>query len=650
MCVILKTCKSLILYTPPFSGKFGSNLNPFNQGSNADKLSSFSESLHKNLKQVHEPPTFHQGYQTLFTERTISDLEHSERISAPSNDSHDGSRDAFSGSTFKNHGPWTNMTNSESSFLTSRKVCDSGRYPIAVQALPCFNTSLPFDKRSKSSVGRPELAGDSKLVSDNHGLIENKGLINIQSSKDINLNSRPLSFPSDFVVSKGVQATQGVERGEFSAGGFAWLGKDNSGRGNPARVESLSLEAYSAGKHAVERKKVEANDSLSKIIPGSHDSNGSYISGHNCSSSSNPSKSCRNPSDVNGKDTVLDLNLACDSVPESEIELTADDRVVEKGVGRKHVGFGCLIDLNSSINEAEISQELSHTAEIDLDAPASPENKECSPPRGESDENQVETPLLLSGQEDADLPDKLSRIAAEAIVSISSSRSQSSVQETTRKHLEASSHDLLHWFAGIVSSVLTDPANEFGSSLTTKNIDNCEELLPDGVDYFEAMTLKLTETKVEEYCCKSNFSKEEETGASSSPSQLRKGRTRRGRQRKDFQREILPSLASLSRYEVTEDLQTIGGLMEAAGTHWEIGSMRYAARNGYLRGRKRSSVSASNAAVGCSVESLLKQLNSNNAVGKEERNIVCWGKVTRRRRGQRCPVKVSNPPSILSQV
>ncbi|POO01941.1 hypothetical protein TorRG33x02_022330 [Trema orientale] len=609
----------------------------------ADNLSSFSEFLHKDLEQVRQPPMFHQGNQTSLIERTIYDLECSRGSSAPSNDTHDGSHGAFPVRIFKDHGSQTNMTDSESSIMSWRKVSDSGRNPVAVQALPCFNTSLPLDKRSKSSIGRPEHATDSKLVPDNHGLTEHKGSISIQSSNDINLNSRPRSFSSEFVVSRSIQATQGVEKRVYSVGEFAWLGKDKSGHGTSTQVESLSLE--------IEAKKVEENDSR-EMIPASHDSSSSYIFGHHSSSSSNPSKTCQNPCVVvkrKGEDRVLDLNSACDSVPESETELTADKHVVEHGVGRKHVGFGFLIDLNSSINEAESSQELSHTEEIDLDAPGSPENKERSPPRGESDENQVETPLL-SGQEDDHLPDELTRIAAEAIVSISSSRSESSLQKITLEHLEASSHDSLHWFAGIVSSVLTDPLSEFGSFSTAKKNENCEELLPDGIDYFEAMTLTLTETKVEEYCCKSNGSKEEETGTSSSPSQLRKGRTRRGRQRKDFQTEILPSLASLSRYEVTEDLQTIGGLMEAAGTHWETGSMRYGARNGYSRGRKRSSVSGSNAAVGCSVESMLKKLNSNNKLGKEERSVVCWGKVTRRRRGQRCPVRVSNPHLILSQV
>ncbi|KAF4392654.1 hypothetical protein F8388_003074 [Cannabis sativa] len=655
-----------------FQEKSRSSLNPFHRGLNDDKLSSLSGLLQKDRELVQENSSFHQGNHTSFVERGIYDLECSRKNDAPSVDKYSGPHGTFSENIFRDHGgPQVNITNSQSSILALKNFGDSTRNPVAVQALPCFNTSAPLDKRRRLAIGRLELDGDSKLVS-NHDLSEHKG--------SFNLNSRPQNFSSEFVVSKGIQPAQGVRKCEYSVSGFDWLGKDNSGRGNSAQVEgmekceysasefawlgkdgsghgnsaqveSLSLKACSVGKH-VEPKNVEALDSLSKLISGSHDSNKSYISDRHCSSSSNPSITCQSlVKDVRPKGKVFDLNLACDSVSEPENELTVDEHAVEDGVGMKPAVFGCLFDLNSSINDLD-AQELALTAEIDFDAPPSPENKECSPPRGESDENQVETPLILSGPDEPDLPDELTRIAADAIVSISSSRSQSSAQITSCKQLETISHDSLLWFAGIASTVLTDSANEFESLLKTTIDDNSEELLHDGMDYFEAMTLKLTETEMEDFCCKSNGSKEEETGTSSSPTQQRKGRTRRGKQRKDFQREILPSLASLSRYEVTEDLQIIGGLMEAAGTHWETGSMRYATRNGYSRGRKRGSIpSSSNAGVGCSVEPLLKQLNSsNNKLVNEERSVVCWGKVTRRRRGQRCPVRVSNPHLILSQV
>lgn len=632
-----------------FSGKLGNNLNSFLHGFNAEKSSLFPKSSNKDLEKVYEPPTFHQGNQSSLIEITILDLENSRRNSAPSNDNHHGRHASFYESNFNNQGSWTNMKNT-GRLAVQKLPCESGRNPIAVQALPCF-ASVHLGKRCESSIGKSELDGGSKLMPDNHSL-------NIRSSNDVYLNSKPPSCSSEFAVSQNVQTTDGTENHGYSVGGLNWLReksvhnvKENNGHGSLTRVEPVSLEAYSAGICDVEPKKVETSDCLSKRLPGFHDHNKSYLFGHHSSPSSSLHKTWQNPiQDVksSGKDSVIDLNLACDLASETEIELTADEHVGENGVNRKHSSFGCLIDLNSSINEAGFTQKSSLVAEIDLDAPASPENKESSPPRGESDENQAETPVLLLGQEGADQQDELVKIAAEALISISSFKSSTSLQKPSFERLEVSSVDSLHWFAGVVSSVASNPESEFGLVLADKN--NFEELFPDEMDYFEAMTLKLTEAKLEECCYKTNVSKQEETGTSSSPSQQRKGRTRRGgRQRKDFQREILPSLASLSRYEVTEDLQTIGGLMEAAGTHWESGSTRNAARNGYSRARKRSSVAASSG-VGCSVESLKQLSSSYSKVGKEERSVICWGQVTRRRRGQRCPVRVGNQQLILSQV
>ncbi|KAF7809069.1 uncharacterized protein G2W53_035812 [Senna tora] len=101
----------------------------------------------------------------------------------------------------------------------------------------------------------------------------------------------------------------------------------------------------------------------------------------------------------------------------------------------------------------------------------------------------------------------------------------------------------------------------------------------------------------------------------------------RGRQQRDFQRDILPGIASLSRHEVTEDLQTFGGLMRATGHPWHSGlTRRSSSRNGGGRGRRRL------------------QQRSNIEVGLEDRSLTGWGKTTRRPRRQRFPA--GNPVPI----
>ncbi|XVF09000.1 hypothetical protein REPUB_Repub07fG0052600 [Reevesia pubescens] len=400
-----------------------------------------------------------------------------------------------------------------------------------------------------------------------------------------------------------------------------------------------------------ELEKVEANNSLDlKRMLGFHLCNKPPIANGQCSSHASPSRNHPNSwakENIKDKEKVRipDINLEFDYVSDGEKELAKTESVAESEPFEKYPGYG-VIDLNSCLSMDEPLLMPSHSIEIDLEPPASPENKECSPPRGESDENQLETPLLSSGQEDGDQQEALVRNAVEAIVSISASEIHTCLESATCEPFKASNS--LYWFARVASSVVDDPGSEFGVNIGVKDYGDHEEYLSDGIDYFEAMTLNLTEIKVEESWCKSNDQKEEDSSAIFLTNQPKRGRTRRGKQqRKDFQSEILPSIASLSRYEVTEDLQIIGGLMEAAGAHWECGSSRNAGRNGYTKGRRRSNARSSNV-VENTTNMLLKQQAGNSEVGIQQRRLIEWGKITRRRRGPRCPS--SNPRLILGQL
>lgn len=343
------------------------------------------------------------------------------------------------------------------------------------------------------------------------------------------------------------------------------------------------------------------------------------------------------------KDKRPAINLEFDHVPARGKELAKTELVVESEPYKKYPAC-VVIDLNCCLSMDESLLMPSHSIEMNLEPPASPENEECSPPRGESDETQLETPLLSSGQEDGDLQEELVTNAVEAIVSISSSEIQTCLDRTTCEPFKTSNS--LYWFARVASSVVDDPGSEFGVNIGVKNSGD-NEYLSDGIDYFEAMTLNLPEIKVEEESwCKSNGQKEEEPSAVLLKNQPKRGRTRRGRQQKDFQSEILPSLATLSRYAVTEDLQMLGGLMEAAGAQWESGSRRDAGRNGYTKRRRRSSARASNV-IESTMNMLLKQ-QSGEGIRHRQRRLIEWGKITTRPRGPRCPS--SKPRLILGQV
>ncbi|XWS51182.1 hypothetical protein CRYUN_Cryun12cG0155300 [Craigia yunnanensis] len=595
--------------------------------------------------------------------------------------------------------PLADTMSSKSSSVSSWRRAFK-RSPIAVQALPCFK-----GKSSKSFTISRGLSGNELCLGKNllcspklciatfpqaswQNDFQLEGQPPCTSSVSLNCNNgndfafehSPVNYTNDFKCVRSVKSLDlnfvlpsfstnvaGSQDGSHihcgntlqnSTGCSPQVSetpvhdtKSGERRDQSIPLESALEQAKSLCVHEAELEKVEASNSLGfKRILGFHMYNKPLIANGQCSSHASPSRNYPNScarEDIKDKekDRIPDINLEFDHVPDREKQPAKTESVEESEHCENYPGYG-VIDLNSCLSIDESLLMPSHSIELDLEPPASPENKECSPPRWESDENQLETPLLASGQEDGDLQEALVRNAVEAIVSISSSEIQTCLETTAGKPFKASNS--LYWFARVASSVVDDPGSEFGLNIGVKDYGDKEEYLSDGIDYFEAMTLNLTEIKVEESWYKSNGQKEEESSAIFSTNQPKRGRTRRGKQqRKDFQSEILPILASFSGYEVTEDLQKIGGLKEAAGAQWESGSSRNAGRNGYTKGRRRS-----NARVSTLMESTMnmlpKQQSRNTEVGIHQRRLIEWGKITRRPRGPRCPS--SNHWLIIGQV
>ncbi|KAL2349197.1 hypothetical protein Fmac_003197 [Flemingia macrophylla] len=364
-----------------------------------------------------------------------------------------------------------------------------------------------------------------------------------------------------------------------------------------------------------------------------------------------------NPSDVeamgNKKIRILDINLPCDAaLVELDKEAFTETAVSKTRSPTTEVESRNQIDLNLSMSEDEGSfttipnDNLKKKTEIDLEAPAVPEIEEDAVP--EEIERQFETslaspqvPQVTVGQPK---DDELMTNAAEAIVVLSSLPCDQVDGVIAHSASESPKVGMLNWFADLVSLCKDNLEGQCDVS-REKDGDRSSE----GMDYFEAMTLQMPETKEEDYMPKplvpENFKVEETTTLL--PTRTRKGPARRGRQRRDFQRDILPGLTSLSRHEVTEDLQTFGGLMRATGYSWQSGlTRRSSSRNGGGRGRQRAQVTPSPPMPVATNETsapLMQQLN-NIEVGLEDRSLTGWGKTTRRPRRQRCPA--GNPPLI----
>lgn len=306
-------------------------------------------------------------------------------------------------------------------------------------------------------------------------------------------------------------------------------------------------------------------------------------------------------------------------------QLEIKDFVLQKGFNNYISGLRHHIDLNLSSEEEDAPPAPSipttivkiATTEIDLEAPALIE-PEAEVSFTEANLTEVEVPPRKSQHSNEDCDS----IAAQTIISFLMSGKRNSNEEVAREPLEATSSDCLKWFAEKILSNCDDAMRTV--SLVQNGLGDAAELIPYGMDCFEFMTLKLEDTKEEHYSYKPmklNNPSDEETKKS------RKGMPGRGRQLKDFQKDILPGLVTLSRQEVTEDLKTFEGLLfKVEG--------RNSPRSG--RGRKRFRVLATSP-VSKSVYSTITQQSTCQKLGLEGRNILGWGKRTRRLPRQRCP-------------
>lgn len=264
------------------------------------------------------------------------------------------------------------------------------------------------------------------------------------------------------------------------------------------------------------------------------------------------------------------------------------------------------IDLNLTFDEEEDPSSTSYipeavvkiaTMEIDLEAPAALE-----PETDDTHEEHV-------------------KAAAEAIISISSFEEPQAADT------------LLMWFSDLIeSSESTD-----NNSLKVHGKDS----IPQGMDYFEYMTLNLQETEEENICYAPMIMEEkEEEECLLKKRATRKGQGKRGRQKKDFQRDVLPGIVSLSRREVTEDLQTFEEAFTGIGVSWQssFSKRKAAGKNG--RGRRRLVVPTPRSHTPpppsppppAAVEQTVCR-----EVAMEEKSLLSrWGKRTRRLPRQRC--------------
>ncbi|XP_015164814.1 uncharacterized protein [Solanum tuberosum] len=353
---------------------------------------------------------------------------------------------------------------------------------------------------------------------------------------------------------------------------------------------------------------------------------------------------------------VIDINVACDlSMLEPEEPYVVEQIATKKVMETKAMNIRNHFDLNSCITEDEEEPVSAVTdkasvktiLDIDLEAPVLMDNEQDDLP-GEDDDKQHEASLQHTQEE-------LLKTAAEAIVAISSFTHCTAIEEA-KSDPSDDPLESLRWFVDVVSSCAAElDSTPSAKEITGKNNNMMVALAHSSfkeIDYFEAMTLQLTETKEEDYMPKPfvpEVQTVEDAGAASSlTNRPRRGNARRGRQRRDFQRDVLPGLSSLSRHEVTEDIQIFGGLMRATGHTWNSSlTRRNGTRNGGARGRRKKVVDTSTPVLTTTTTTspLIYQLNNIEASLEDNKSLTGWGKTPRRPRRQRCPA--GNPSPVL---
>ncbi|XP_074585833.1 uncharacterized protein LOC141841553 isoform X2 [Curcuma longa] len=185
------------------------------------------------------------------------------------------------------------------------------------------------------------------------------------------------------------------------------------------------------------------------------------------------------------------------------------------------------------------------TCQIDLEVPAD----ELEDNDMDVDMNQPIAAVVMSAEKISSL-DVCIKSAADAIVSMS-----------------IDAHNHLDNITSIPSTPATCDSLHLLAKVATCIVESFEASGDDGLDFFESMTLKLDELKADEYCCKSfkhERPKDDEKSTRPMLSRSRRAQTKKRRQRRDFKKDVLPALTSLSRHEVTEDLQVLGGITKAA--------------------------------------------------------------------------------------
>ncbi|KAG6473699.1 hypothetical protein ZIOFF_067616 [Zingiber officinale] len=194
-------------------------------------------------------------------------------------------------------------------------------------------------------------------------------------------------------------------------------------------------------------------------------------------------------------------------------------------------------------------------------------------------------------------------------------------------------HNHLDNITSIPSAPATCDSLHLLAKIATCIVESFEASGDDGLDFFESMTLKLDELKADEFSCKSfkhEKPKDDEKSTCSMLSRSRRAQAKKRTQRRDFKKDVLPALTSLSKHEVTEDLQVLGGITRASKLQLtgSTKTKRSKHKTSSQRGRRQARSLA--IAIAEMHNSPPRTLPIHTELENARSSIMGWGRTTRR--------------------
>lgn len=491
---------------------------------------------------------------------------------------------------------------------------------------------FPLDSFSVSH-SRHQVAISSNLQQKNSQKLEDSDQQSHgKGMKNFNLNDTLSDCQEDGLVEQDGRCAGSFQHGKDggSVFGISWL-KNKAISADPTALEKPGkIFGHSFG------TKMEQNNTEDQIEPA--------VTIRNLSDSASTSLGCGIKKDGPSGDIVAGTLLVSNKAQEGAtcLPLSCQKHVPKDGpdaegvIKKSGAPVRTFIDLNDDVPNEDNSEEsvVSHEClvdpsrnnhpkrafVIDLEVPACEEDAawtfdlECAPPRFDAYQEVGDTFVTSA------------LAAAENIVALS-------MKMPTAVEV---SDDMLQWFADLALLNINNLAEQAELQACTNDSSNDES------DSFESLTLKLEETKIDEYWSRPlepEITTDEQTVSTAHLlTKPRRGQQRRRRQKRDFQKDILPGLSSLSRPEIIEDVQLLEGLVQASGGSWESSLTRRGRYGGRTRGRKPRK-----AVVTVTVEEEEVEVSpppkpaGTGDLEADDRGMIGWGRTTRRCRRTRCP-------------